>query len=626
MDFKEYIPFEGKSFRSGQEESINKILASIDSGNKFTILNASVGAGKSLVGYILAKYFEQQNLHTYLCTATKILQSQYINDFTDVKTIKGRMNFDCLSEPLFDCAKGMCQSHANYVCERKPLIKDEWFFNDIAIPNLPTKINTDESVFFGDPEFDDYYLNGMCEYWKQKAEGVMSPITMLNYDYLITDTRFVHHLPYRKLLICDEAHNLENILMRQLETRFSPKTIKNETGIEIKMLNSIDEWIDEFRNISYEYKKVSRKTDSSKTKKRMQEKYVKFEESALLLESNPDNWVCVTENKNNYPFLVFKPIRVSDYTHFIFDVAQHVVLMTGTILKQDVFARDLGIDDFSYIETPSIIPPKQRPIIKSYVGSMSRTSINKTMPNLIQKIKILSEKHFDEKGVLHVYTYNISKRLEEEFYDNDRFLFHNSKNKEEVFQKFKNDKTNKILVSPVAFEGVDFPYDQARWQCICKEPFPNIMDPQISVRDSIDYGWVFRQRCLVLSQMYGRTNRAEDDYSITYLLDSRIESLLGPSSLVTDYFLEALDGLRYNDELVLQNNAYDKLTKDTSRRKHDFDREVEKNILNDISDGLNTLCLLRKGYKEFSSDAYKYIEPAVQRLLKNNAIKYKDNI
>ena len=87
MDFKEYIPFEGKSFRPGQEESINKILASIDSGNKFTILNASVGAGKSLVGYILAKYFEQQNLHTYLCTATKILQSQYINDFTDVKTI-----------------------------------------------------------------------------------------------------------------------------------------------------------------------------------------------------------------------------------------------------------------------------------------------------------------------------------------------------------------------------------------------------------------------------------------------------------------------------------------------------------------------------------------------------------
>ena len=123
--------------------------------------------------------------------------------------------------------------------------------------------------------------------------------------------------------------------------------------------------------------------------------------------------------------------------------------------------------------------------------------------------------------------------------------------------------------------------------------------------------------------MYGRTNRAPDDWSITYLLDSRLESLLGPSSLVTDYFLEALDGFRYEDELVLNKDAYDKLTKDNSRKNHEFDREVERNVLHDIENGYNSLSALRRAYKTFPSDAYKYITPAVERLLKHGAIKYK---
>lgn len=110
MDLKQFIPFDTKEFRIHQEESINKIIESIEDGNKFTILNAPVGSGKSLIGYIVAKYLEEQSKKTYLCTGTKILQSQYIQDFKDVQTIKGRMNFDCLTEPLLQCSNGMSLS------------------------------------------------------------------------------------------------------------------------------------------------------------------------------------------------------------------------------------------------------------------------------------------------------------------------------------------------------------------------------------------------------------------------------------------------------------------------------------------------------------------------------------
>ena len=620
-NLQRYIPFEGKKFRLHQEEAINDILDAIQDGNKFIILNAPVGSGKALIGYVIAKYlYDLNESRSYLCTSTKLLQEQYINDFKDVKTIKGRMNFDCSQEPLVTCANGMCQSHAKYNCSLRPILKDRWEYNGQILPEKPI---APEYFFYGNKDFDDSFLRDMCLYWKQKVSGIMTPITMLNYDYLFSDVRFAQHLPHRKFLVCDEGHNIEKILMRNLETMFSPFVVKKDTGFSFEMRSTIKEWGEQIETVSLLYKDRMKSTSSQTRERKMQEKYEKFSNLAYFLNQDPQNWVFVQEKKSGHLFYTFKPITVSDYTNMIFNIADNILIMTGTVLKQDIFARDLGIREFSYTEIPSIIPTKQRPIVKMYVGAMSTSSVDVTMPNMIAKIKMLAEKHQTEKGVIHTFTYKIARRFQEAFRGDDRFVFHNQSNKERVFDSFKDDDTNKILVSPVAFEGIDFPYDQARWQCICKEPFPNMRDPQISIRDSVDYDWVFRQRCLVLSQMYGRTNRAPDDYSITYLLDSRIESLLGPATLVTDYFLEALEDFKYNDKLILTENAYDKLTKDNARKNHEFDRVVERAILDDLQEGYDSLHSLRSEYKKFSSDAYKQIVPGVQRLLKNGAIMYK---
>lgn len=621
MDLRQYIPFEEKKFRPHQEKAINDILDSIEDGNRFTILNAPVGSGKSLLGYVLAKKLEEDGLHTYLCTGTKILQSQYIQDFKDVKTIKGRANFQCYTEPLLDCANGMCQSHSNFHCESKPILKEDWIFDGAPLPCDPIEIDGIKR-FYGDPEFDEMFTKNMCPYWKQKINGIMSPITMLNYDYLISDLRFVQHLPHRKLLVADEAHNIEKILMRQLETSFSPSAVFRETDFMFKESVNIVDWIEQVAEVADRYKKRIKTVESEKTKKRMEEKYHKFVTLHTLLEDNPANWVFIKDQNGKGVYYTFKPIMVSEYSRLIFSIAEHVLLMTGTVLKQDIFARDLGINDFSYIEIPSVIPSCNRPIVKMYAGSMARSSIDATMPNMIAKIKMLAEKHKDEKGLINTYTYSIANRLRKALGSDNRFMFHDQNNKEKVFERFKKNKTNKILVSPVAFEGIDFPYDLARFHLIVKDPFPNLGDKQLSTRDSIDYGYIFRDRCRVLSQAYGRCIRGPSDYAVTYLLDSRIESLLGPSTLVTSYFLEGLVDMRYEDTLILADDAYSRLTKDNKRKTHDFEREVELNILHDIEDGYNSLEKLHTAYKQFPSDAYKYIIPAVERLLKHGAIRY----
>lgn len=619
------IPFKNNGFRPGQWKAIEEIVDAINCDNRYIILNAPVGLGKSVIGYILAKSLEEENRETYLYTKTKQLQDQYLKDFSDVKLVKGRSNFQCGVEPLMNCSNGMCQSHNNYKCDLKPMLKEDWMYNGTELPKYPVEIDG-RDCFYGDFEFDEYYTSGMCEYWKQKIDGIMSPITMLNYNYAISDARFVNHFPLRSLGVFDEGHNIEQIIMNELEYSFAPSAIEKETQFVITQHTSIDKWIDDIDILIGIYKELKENASSETKKQKYQDRYVDFKTLNELLIDDPQNWVLTTENVRGVSFNIFKPIKVDKYTYLLFDSAQYSLIMSGTILKSDIFARDLGIDDFAYIEVPSIIPISNRPIYRTYVGSMSRANVDTTMPKMISAIKEIAYQHSDEKGLIHTFTYNIANRFKDAFGKNSRFIFHNQNDKERKFKMFKKDNTNKILVSPVAFEGVDFPYNEARWQCICKDPFPNIGDPQIKVRDMTDYGWLFRQRCLVLSQMYGRTNRAEDDYSVTYLLDSNLESIIGPSTLVTDYFLEALAGYHYNDKLIMAEDAYDRLTPDNKRKTHEVDRFQETAILDAIKDeGLDTTNSLRRAYKEMHNESYKLVIPTIERLIKNGAIKYEEN-
>ena len=93
-----------------------------------------------------------------------------------------------------------------------------------------------------------------------KANAVNSPITLMNYDYAILELNYVKHFGQRSLLILDEAHNIENKLMRILELNLynkrlekdihkviSPKTIYNG-GIE-DWINEIDAIYDAYKDI-----------------------------------------------------------------------------------------------------------------------------------------------------------------------------------------------------------------------------------------------------------------------------------------------------------------------------------------------------------------------------------------
>ena len=76
---------------------LNEIYTVFNSGYKYVILEAPTGFGKSAVAIALALSLGS----SYICTATKDLQTQYSKDFPYVKAAKGKNNFPCLLKQDF---------------------------------------------------------------------------------------------------------------------------------------------------------------------------------------------------------------------------------------------------------------------------------------------------------------------------------------------------------------------------------------------------------------------------------------------------------------------------------------------------------------------------------------------
>ena len=78
--------------RSIQKELLTEIETHLKSGYKTIVLSAPTGVGKSPIAATLARHFGR----SFIVTASKQLQDQYVSDFGFLKPVKGKSNFVCL--------------------------------------------------------------------------------------------------------------------------------------------------------------------------------------------------------------------------------------------------------------------------------------------------------------------------------------------------------------------------------------------------------------------------------------------------------------------------------------------------------------------------------------------------
>ena len=141
-----------------------------------------------------------------------------------------------------------------------------------------------------------------------------------------------------------------------------------------------------------------------------------------------------------------------------------------------------------------------------------------------------------------------------------RLIAHNTKNRSEVLNEFRESDDALVLVSPSMDEGVDLPGDECRFQIIYKIPYPDLGSKQVKSRMMIDGEWYDYKTSLRLVQTHGRGMRYEDDYCTTYFIDNRLRNYSLTSKFIPDDFKELLrsrvdisEGLKY-----LDSNDYEK--------------------------------------------------------------------
>lgn len=503
-------------YREGQREALDEVRAAFDAGTRFVILEAPTGAGKSALAVALAR----EANGAYLLTAQKLLQAQYLRDFPDLASMTGRANYDCL----------VADTHA----AAAPCLLGRTF-----------------------PACDD------CPYFTAKDVALAADATVMNYPYFLAETHHAGAFAPRELLVLDEAHNAEAALMRFVEVRLADADLAR-AGVEERLPAGdrveglLDAVLDLVPVLAERARRLRAKLEGLPSEGAATVEALRtlrwldgtLDGLSLLAESSDAgeaDWVVEVGADGAGRSLTFRPVDVAAFAEpLVFRLGERVLLMSATILDPATYAASLGIDadDLAVVRMPSSFPPDRRPLHVRPTARMTRSHRDADLPKLVDGVARILREHPNDKGVVHTHTYAVARAIREGLPADlaTRVVTHDDAGgRDGALERHLAARTATVLVTPSMTEGVDLADDAARFQAICKVPWPYLGDPQVAARKARDPAWYAWRACLTVVQAYGRAVRSDTDHAATYLLDAGFPAFLrAQRARLPDWFLEAV--------------------------------------------------------------------------------------
>lgn len=516
--------------RKEQEDILDFVKASVNNKNKFILIDAPVGIGKSYAAMLISNYFQEKNKNNKvdIITNTKILQEQYIDDFPFINNLSGKNNYTCEGFHT-SCDEGKELRDLDYSrCELCPF--------DTAMKNY----------IKGDISLTNFHLYCIFAVYRQN---------------MFEDRK-------AKILIVDEAHDFDSTFCDFITLRLNENTIKGfELGINeqnecINKLSDLKESIDFYNyakqilpmleanivSIRLECSGLAPNKRKSKLKKikSIESSIDKFRNFITSYELNALNWILDVEQiqdaKKKYTNYTISPLWGSIYLNQLVQKHyDHVIFMSGTILDRELFCFLNGIDseETAYLHLDSPFPVENRKIYYKKQGKLSYNEKQESWKKVLPFINKIINHHSNEKGIIHCNSFEFASWIERDIKDS-RLLFHTTENKDEVLKKHKASKKGTVLVSPSMENGVDLKGDYSRFQVIVKVPFPSLSSNKIKKRLEDNPDWYYQKTIIDMVQSYGRSIRSYDDYAVTYILDSSFDTLIAKyKHKFPKYFTEA---------------------------------------------------------------------------------------
>lgn len=500
-----------------QKSILTAIGKSIGNNNKFIIVNAPTGTGKSFIPKTLANFVEgpsetfsecvddysifdnpslvndEKSFGVYALTITKALQDQYKNTFDDTGILKGKSNYQCGIDDSLSVDIASC----------------------IYLKGLKQKC----------------WEGNKCSYYNERNKMLKSKFSSLSYSMFFS---LPNHLKKRKIIVCDEGSELEDQLVSQFECPIDLKfLVRNEIDVapfpSKETSSSVMNWLINLMGLIT--KKVENlKTNMSSSVIKSSSDYAVY--SKMLSLENKMKTLIDTYYDCEYLIdkvdrsIKFVPLKVDKLAKTIFEYADHVVIMSATIIDHKNYAKNLGITNYDYIESESDFDENKAPIYILAKQKLNFKNLNEMLPKLARQVDGILEEHSNDKGIIHTHTHTIATYIAENVH-NDRLLCRTTEyNNEKILEAHERSDAPTVLVSPSMTYGVDLKGDLAKFQIVLKAPWMPSKNIRVEKMMKIDNDWYTNRMLCTLVQACGRGVRSETDECITYILDGTIYDVI----------------------------------------------------------------------------------------------------
>ncbi len=522
--------------RPQQIDLLQRINKAYEEGYKYVICCAPTGSGKSFISKTLANssrepsqnYIDLINNRTafqqdmngsfvaagecedepffgaFALTINKNLQDQYKMLFDDSSVLKGKSNY-------------ICEVDTKYQVDTAPCL---------FTPGLKEKCQQCNK----------------CPYYNARNNALISKFGVLNYSMFLS---LPDHVKRRQYLICDEASELEDELVKRFSRELNYKTLKKlncSFPIPTNDYSKFYLWLLELsQNLATEInslKSICKKNKNAPISDR--QRLVAYTALAISIQTTIDTWdECEYVLEKGKDSVKITPYKVNVLSRHLFDHSERVLLLSATIIDHQHFAKTLGIKSYKYIEVDSSFDPNKAPIYVSTKVRLNYKNLNASLPYIAKQIQALCDQHQNEKGIIHTHTSAITEFLLDNL-KGSRFLFRlPGTDNEKIVKQHLESSENTVLVSPSLTMGVDLKDDLARFQILTKAAYLPLGDERIKKLFENDKVWYTNKMLNNVIQACGRGVRSVDDHCVTYILDGCItDAVMANKHKLPKYFLK----------------------------------------------------------------------------------------
>lgn len=515
------------TWNPGQRELAERIA---QSSKKIIMLEAECGSGKSIIPTAAATALDKTAI---VLTQTLSLQEQYLRDIQGLTLMSGRAHSEC-NLTFQSAADAPCTVGA------KCTLKGHWTKTGQPL-GIPT-----------------------CNYFKRKAAAATAPISIQNYAYWLreTDGEQISAFGKRDWIICDEGHELDQILMNAAIVELKAYDFR-ELGTDLldqlgdMTMTSLRAWaLKAGRAAITRYKTTLDKeanrlglpfdgegeivlsTELFASKGRTIQGLVRglqvhqrVKQAIDTLGSLQDDalvdWVIAAPDRNNREWTVRPRYGKYGFPRILNGATEKVIIMSA-YLAPELLMKNLGLDpnDVDVIVGSKVYNRVRSPILYCPTVRVNYKITNKQQQFLIATMDAILAKNSSTKGLIHVPSVRMRDDILAYTKFRNRIIAYDGGNvanpryptKDVAIAEFTSSPEPKILLGQSISTGLDLP-DVPQWQIIMKLAFPSTADPVVASRKEVDpFFYDYHTICQIV-QTTGRVKRSQAHNGQTIILD-----------------------------------------------------------------------------------------------------------